>query len=105
MQSSQSVLERARFNHRPHVLQSGCLDCHREIEVEEHLLDPDALKAELDDQAYKELGKTEAAVQNLPHIEVCADCHNPSRVSNHCVTCHDFHADKQRHIAASMGGG
>ena len=84
VQSDQSTLIRAKFNHRTHILQKRCWDCHREIPILEKLGDAEPVPPELDN----------AAIQNLPSIEVCGECHTPQQVSNRCVTCHDFHPDK-----------
>ena len=87
VQKDQRVLRRAEFNHRTHILQLRCLDCHVEIPIAEFLKDPDSVGVTRD----------QARIQNLPHIETCRGCHNPRLASNRCVTCHLFHPDETRH--------
>jgi hypothetical protein len=84
VQKDQSILHRAEFNHKAHVLQRRCLDCHNRIDIEGqlkvmHAIDP---------------AKDNAGIQNIPGIENCQACHQKNLVSNHCVTCHEFHPDK-----------
>ncbi len=85
--SGQDVLRRAEFDHRAHVLQAGCLDCHHRIPFDEWLDSSDAVPAELD----------RAAIQNLPGVAICRDCHGAAGAPAGCVTCHLFHPDKERH--------
>jgi hypothetical protein len=86
VQTDQRTLVRAEFNHRAHLLQRPfCLDCHGAIP----LLDGEPTPAQ-------ERVDT-SAVQNLPAIAVCRQCHTPREASNRCVTCHLFHPDKGRH--------
>lgn len=81
------TLKRAEFNHRAHMLQRGCLDCHTEIPFAEFLnSDGAVVPAELD----------RAEIQNLPKIAVCGECHNENLASQTCVTCHLFHPDTDR---------
>jgi len=84
VQSEQSVLVRARFDHRTHILQRRCLDCHQKIPILDHLADPSLVDPQQDN----------SSIQNLPSIDGCTECHNTRAVSNRCVTCHDFHPDK-----------
>lgn len=89
VQKDQAVLKRAEFNHRAHILQVRCLDCHAEIPIAEGVLaadEPPSGEREIDN----------AAIQNLPRIEVCQGCHEPAKSSNRCITCHEFHPDKDR---------
>ena len=88
VQKDQDVLHRAEFNHRAHVLQVRCLDCHTEIPIADGILDAGGSSAESP--------VDRAAIQNLPRIEVCQECHRPDVSSNRCVTCHEFHPDKSR---------
>ena len=81
VQRTQSVLRRARFDHRPHVLLVGCLDCHTRIPVADHVGGNGPVAAELDN----------AAIQNVPAIGKCRQCHTPDLSFDRCVTCHDFH--------------
>ena len=81
VQRTQSVLRRARYDHRPHVMLRGCLDCHTRIPFAEHLGSDRPVGAELDD----------AAIQNVPGIETCRQCHTPDLSFDRCRTCHEFH--------------
>ncbi len=87
VQDDQDVLDRAEFNHRAHILQVRCLECHTQIPIAE------GLEGEVKSA---ETPEDRAAIQNLPHIEVCRQCHQPDVSSNRCVTCHEFHPDKSR---------
>jgi uncharacterized membrane protein len=86
VQKDQRVLHRAEFDHRAHILQLRCLDCHTEIPIAAALASAEGV----------DLSRDVAATQNLPGIESCRDCHRPGLVSNRCVTCHAFHPDRQR---------
>ena len=83
VQHDQQVLRRARFNHRAHISQRGCLDCHTTIPFDDYLDVAGSIDASIDG----------AAIQNLPAVEQCRQCHTPRLASNRCVTCHDFHPD------------
>ena len=84
VRQAQSVLRRARFNHRAHVIQRGCLDCHTDIPFAELLGAEGPIDPALDN----------AAIQNVPAIDTCRSCHAPDLVSDACVTCHDFHPSR-----------
>ncbi len=86
VQTDQRTLLSAEFDHRAHILQRRCLDCHREIPVLEHLNSPEPVDPAIDN----------AGIHNLPRIEACRECHQPRQVSDRCVTCHVFHPDKNR---------
>ncbi len=86
VQSDQTVLHRAEFNHRAHVLQRRCLDCHVSISIAQQLKTTGAMDP----------SKDNAAIQNIPGIENCQSCHSPDLVSNRCITCHEFHPNKDR---------
>jgi len=86
VQKDQRVLRRAEFDHRAHILQVRCLECHAEIPIQELAGSTDPVAAELD----------QAAIQNLPRIATCRQCHTPQLASDRCVTCHYFHANKSR---------
>jgi hypothetical protein len=86
VQKDQRTLLRAEFNHRAHILQRGCLDCHNRIPIREGLENP--LKVDV--------SKDRADVQNLPGIETCQQCHRPHEASNRCSTCHYFHPNKMQ---------
>ena len=81
VQRTQSVLWRARYDHRPHVMLRGCLDCHVRIPFADHLGSGVPVPAELDN----------AAIQNVPGIETCRQCHTPDLSFDRCRTCHEFH--------------
>jgi hypothetical protein len=86
VQKDQRVLHRAEFDHRAHIVQLRCLDCHVQIPI-----------AELAATSEKvEKGIDRAEIQNLPALEICQQCHTPKLASNRCVTCHYFHPDKSR---------
>ena len=87
VQKDQRVLQRAEFDHRAHTLQVRCLECHAKIPIAEGLLgEPNSAESVID----------RAAIQNLPDIAQCQQCHEPDLASNRCVTCHAFHPDKSR---------
>ena len=81
----QKTLARAEFDHKAHVIQRRCLDCHSEIPV------LDVVGGAEPDPALDHAG-----IHNLPRISVCRECHNPGRVTSSCVTCHLFHPDGGR---------
>lgn len=82
--ADQRILRRAEFNHRAHIVDSRCLDCHTEIPITKEMAGktPVGLLAD------------RAAVQNIPKKENCEACHSSSRASTNCVSCHSFHPDK-----------
>ena len=84
VRADQRSLVRSRFDHRAHILQRRCMDCHDRIPILENLADPTTLSVEED----------RAEVLNLPSSESCSECHNAKQVSDRCVTCHDFHPRK-----------
>ncbi len=88
VQKDQDILHRAEFNHRAHILQVRCLDCHTEIPIADGIQDGDIQSGESP--------VDQAAIQNLPRIESCQECHQQKVSSNRCVTCHEFHPDKSR---------
>lgn len=92
VQKDQAVLQRAEFNHHAHILQMRCLDCHTEIPI------ADALQGGNigGDIQSGESPVDQASIQNLPRIESCQECHQQSVSSNRCITCHEFHPDKNR---------
>jgi hypothetical protein len=79
--ADQRVLRRSVFNHRAHVIQRGCLQCHTEIPFLEYLDTGERADDTLD----------RAAIQNIPRIEVCRECHVPDKAATACRTCHVFH--------------
>ena len=86
VRKDQRVLDRAEFNHRAHILQTRCLDCHAEIPIAELARTTGDIDPAVDN----------AAIQNLPRIEVCRECHTDRLGTNECVTCHYFHPNKDR---------
>ena len=87
VQNDQRVLDRARFDHRAHILDLRCLDCHYQIPIEESL-------DSLEENPYPPFDQ--AITQNLPAIDTCQECHTPKLAANRCTTCHDFHPNKNR---------
>ena len=88
VRQEQQVLRRARFDHGAHVIQRGCLDCHTRIPFSDYLGADEAVDPRLDD----------AAIQNIPAIDTCRQCHRPGGVSDRCLTCHEFHPDRGAHF-------
>ncbi|MCI0697155.1 cytochrome c3 family protein [candidate division KSB1 bacterium] len=84
VQKDQQILRRAQFNHRAHIVQRRCLECHTEIPIIAQAGVAKVVPASLD----------RAAIQNIPGIENCRVCHNANETSNRCVTCHYFHPNK-----------
>ncbi|MDX1501364.1 MAG: cytochrome c3 family protein, partial [Thermoanaerobaculia bacterium] len=87
VRENQRTLRRAEFDHRAHVLQAGCLDCHDRIPVAEAVVAADPPPGHLD----------RAEIHNLPTIATCRQCHTTDKVATDCVGCHLFHPDKARH--------
>ena len=77
---------RAEFDHRAHILQRRCLDCHAEIPIAENAEAVGPVDASLD----------RAEIQNVPGIDTCRECHRPEVAPTQCVTCHFFHPNKSR---------
>lgn len=86
VRTDQRTLRRAEFDHRAHIVQVRCLECHTRIPILENLESEEKVDAALD----------RAAIQNLPAIERCQECHTPRLASNRCTTCHLFHPNKSR---------
>lgn len=80
----QRELRRAEFDHRAHIVQRRCLDCHDAIPIRDYLGSEEKPPAELDN----------SGIHNLPTIASCRQCHDPRQASDRCVTCHLFHPDK-----------
>lgn len=87
VQKEQRLLRRAEFNHQAHIIQRRCLDCHTRIPFYDYLGELPAPDVEFD----------QAAIQNLPAIETCRQCHTPDLASNQCSTCHLFHPNQESH--------
>ena len=83
----QSTFVRAEFNHRSHIIQSGCLDCHSKIPIREYAARDSVAAVRID----------HAGIQNLPSIQLCQSCHTPKKAADSCITCHQFHPDKSQH--------
>lgn len=90
VQKDQAIFVRAEFNHRAHILQSRCLDCHTDIPI----LAAKSDSATNGGAMVLAKSKDRSAIQNLPRIENCQTCHNADETSNRCVTCHVFHPNK-----------
>ena len=86
VEPDQRTLRRAAFDHRPHVLERRCLDCHDAIPILAYLGREKGAPAAVD----------HASIQNLPPIATCRECHTPRRASESCITCHVFHPDARR---------
>ncbi|MCH7665233.1 MAG: cytochrome c3 family protein [Acidobacteria bacterium] len=86
VRAGQTALRRAEFDHRAHILQTRCLDCHTEIPISENVGAETQPDASVDN----------ASIQNIPAIETCRECHTPRLASDRCVTCHLFHPNKSR---------
>jgi hypothetical protein len=65
---AEPVMERARFDHAPHVIQAGCASCHASVATS-------GLATDI----------------NVPGVESCASCHRPSDARADCGTCHVYH--------------
>jgi len=94
VRAEQQVLHRALFDHRAHITERRCLECHTEIPIAE------ALEGKLKEKEIteKKLGvrplRDHSGIQNIPKIENCIVCHKPTAANNSCVTCHDMHPNK-----------
>lgn len=80
----QKILKRAKFDHRAHILEKQCLDCHTEIPITQEMSNGQVVEASRD----------VSKIQNIPGIDNCMECHTPSKASNNCVSCHNFHPIK-----------
>ncbi len=85
VKASQQTLVRAEFDHRAHILERRCVECHTEIPVERALLDKDTSGVSLSDRS---------TTHNLPAMANCMECHTEGKASNACVTCHFMHPNK-----------
>ncbi|RMH17073.1 MAG: hypothetical protein D6696_16595 [Acidobacteria bacterium] len=86
VQAEQRTLRRSEFDHRAHILQARCLDCHAAIPIAEAVAGGE-LPPETADRA---------AIHNLPSLDVCRGCHQPQLAGDRCTTCHLFHPDVGR---------
>ena len=87
VRQEQQVLRRAKFNHGAHVIQRSCLDCHARIPLSDYLGADEAIDPALDN----------AAIQNVPTIAACRQCHRPDAAVDRCITCHEFHPNRDAH--------
>jgi hypothetical protein len=88
VRAEQQVLHRARFDHRAHILDRRCLECHAGIPIEEGMTGK-IKKTEIEKRDH-------AGIQNIPAIENCKECHTPKAANNACIACHDMHPNKTR---------
>lgn len=95
VQADQDVLIRAEFNHRAHILNKRCTECHTSIPVDEKKLRFAVERFSEFEQTLPQTFKADRAVtQNIPTIRSCQSCHAEDKASNRCVTCHQFHPNK-----------
>ncbi len=83
VQADQSTYLRAEFDHRAHIIQTRCLDCHGDIPIRSFAAIDSIPPVELD----------RAEIHNLPAVAQCQTCHTAGKASDTCATCHDFHPD------------
>ena len=86
-QDDQRTMIRSEFNHRAHIVQTRCLDCHNAIPIRELAILDSIPPPEVD----------QAGIHNMPSITSCQTCHTDKQASNTCITCHQFHPDKSNH--------
>ncbi len=84
--ASQRTFQRAEFDHRAHITQRRCLECHNIIPIEQALGGDTTGIAMID----------KASTRNIPAIENCFECHTKDAGSNACVTCHLMHPNKDK---------
>ncbi|MEO8166818.1 MAG: cytochrome c3 family protein [bacterium] len=84
VKASQRTFQRAEFDHRAHITQRRCLECHNVIPVEQALAGDTTGVAMID----------RASTHNIPGIQNCYECHTKDAGSNSCVTCHYMHPNK-----------
>ena len=102
-QADQDILIRAEFDHRAHVLDRRCTECHEEIEVNEQTLKISVANREEFKLKYPNVfAMDRSATQNIPDLESCQECHTPEKVSNNCVACHRFHPNKENRSSLSL---
>jgi hypothetical protein len=87
VKADQRTVIRSEFDHRAHIVERRCLDCHTSIPVAQVLIDKDT-SASL-------LVRDRSATQNIPGISNCVECHSSSKSANMCVTCHFMHPNKE----------
>jgi hypothetical protein len=88
VKASQRTFMRAEFDHRAHITQRRCLECHDIIPVEQALAGDTTVLARV-----PMIDK--ATTHNIPTIENCFECHTRETGSHTCVTCHLMHPNKE----------
>jgi len=98
VQKEQQILRRSEFDHRAHITQRRCLQCHYEIPITEHWRTEEATVLSNWRQKNENWDSPldNAAIQNIPPKAVCEECHTATLASNACVSCHLFHPNKSR---------
>lgn len=94
VRAEQNVLIRSEFNHRAHILERRCVQCHTAIPIMEKSLRFSVEKYS-DFKQTKLFRVDKSGTQNIPGIEMCKECHSVDKVANNCTTCHKFHSNKE----------
>jgi len=84
VRADQRVFTRGEFDHRAHLVQTGCLDCHTGIPITTAMTQQEALSQAIDG----------SFIQNVPGIDNCTQCHAPRKADDSCATCHFMHPNK-----------
>ena len=84
VQKAQAVLRRARFDHRPHVMLRGCVDCHDRMPFIDYIGSNGSINPAPDG----------AEIHSIPGIATCRECHTTSLALNQCRACHEFHPER-----------
>lgn len=90
VEPDQSTLHRAEFDHRAHIIQRRCLDCHDRLPILAAVSGEAIGGEEISSDADR------SAIVNLPRIASCQECHRPGLSADRCSTCHLFHPDTGR---------
>jgi hypothetical protein len=97
VQSDQDVLIRAEFDHRAHILEKRCTECHRNIPMDAKRLKSSTANYSDFKQRFPETFQADKAVtMNIPAIKSCQECHADGKTDNRCITCHKFHPNQNR---------
>ncbi len=88
VKASQRTFMRAEFDHRAHITQRRCLECHDTIPVEQALAGDTTMSSIV-------AVFDRASTHNIPKIENCFECHTKDAGSNNCVRCHFMHPNKE----------
>jgi hypothetical protein len=75
---AEPVMARSIFNHAPHVTEARCDTCHAGTRTSKRATDV-----------------------NVPGVESCRACHNPSQVTAACSTCHVYHPPSALRLAVA----